>query len=85
MKAVGARPSSPPQRAPRRSRWDVRGPVVRLVKDTRTEIRKVSWPSREETTRLAIIVVVLCITMGLFLGVVVDGVFFWIYRHLIGL
>lgn len=63
----------------------MRGPVVRLVRDTRTEIRKVSWPSREETTRLAIVVVVLCISMGLFLGVVVDGAFFWIYRRLIGL
>jgi preprotein translocase subunit SecE len=32
------------------------------------ELRKVVWPSRQETTRLTIIVLIVCVVMGLILG-----------------
>ena len=38
------------------------------------ELRKVSWPSRQEATRLTILVLGLSITIGIFLGIV-DYVF----------
>ena len=33
--------------------------LVRMWRDSRAEIRKIVWPSREETTRLTIVVVLL--------------------------
>jgi len=44
--------------------------VVRYFKDTRAELRKVSWPSREEAVNLTIIVMTVTIAMAAFLGVV---------------
>ena len=44
--------------------------VVRYFKETRAELRKVSWPSREEAINLTIIVMTVTIAMAAFLGVV---------------
>ena len=44
--------------------------VVRYFKETRAELRKVSWPSREEAVNLTIIVMTVTIAMAAFLGVV---------------
>ena len=33
-------------------------PIVRYVKDTRAELSKVTWPSREEGIRLTIVVLI---------------------------
>ena len=32
------------------------------------ELRKVTWPSRRDTVRLTIMVIVVCVVVGLFLG-----------------
>ena len=37
------------------------------------ELRKVVWPTRQETTRLTLIVIGLCVVMGLILGAVDYG------------
>lgn len=63
----------------------VRSSVDRTIQDTRLEIRKVSWPSRDETIRLTIVVIVLSLSMAIFLGVIVDGIFFKLYQLLLGL
>jgi preprotein translocase subunit SecE len=42
-----------------------------------SELKKVSWPSREETTRLTAVVITVAITMGLLLGGV-DIAFNWL-------
>lgn len=42
-------------------------PLLRYFKDTRAEISKVTWPTREEGTRLTIIVVVATIIAGILL------------------
>lgn len=45
-------------------------PIQRYFRETAGELRKVSWPSREEATHLTIIVVVTMIFMGAFLSLV---------------
>ncbi len=62
-----------------------RASVQRTIEDTRSEIRKVHWPSKDETVRLTIVVIALSIVLSIFLGVIVDGIFSYLYRWLIGL
>ena len=50
--------------------------VPRFVQDIISELRKVSWPTREETMRLTAVVVVVSVAIGLGLGGV-DIVFNW--------
>lgn len=42
--------------------------VVRYLRDTRTEMRKVHWPTRQEAENLTKIVLAVTISMALFLG-----------------
>lgn len=44
--------------------------IVKYLKETRAELRKVTWPSREEAINLTAIVVVVTVAMAIFLGVV---------------
>ena len=44
--------------------------IFRFFAEVIGELRKVSWPSRQEATRLTILVLVLSITIGIFLGIV---------------
>lgn len=44
--------------------------IVRYFKETRAELRKVTWPSRQETIRLTAIVLAVTIAMAVFLGLV---------------
>jgi len=37
------------------------------------ELKKVVWPTREETRRLTIMVIIISITIGIFLGAVDFG------------
>ena len=39
-----------------------------FLKEVRTELEKVSWPSREQATRLTVIVVAITVVAALFLG-----------------
>lgn len=77
MKALRTRRSIAPRTA--------RLTLNRTVQDTRSELRKITWPTREETVRLTIVVLALSVVLALFLGVVVDQAFFWVYRQLVGL
>ncbi|MBI5283463.1 MAG: preprotein translocase subunit SecE [Chloroflexi bacterium] len=51
--------------------------VPRPVRDIIAELKKVTWPTREETTRLTVAVVAVSITIGLLLGGVDIG-FNWV-------
>jgi len=42
--------------------------VIRYLRDTRAELRKVRWPTRQEAWGLTRIVLVVTISMALFLG-----------------
>jgi preprotein translocase subunit SecE len=46
-----------------------------MIKGARTEIRKVIWPTRQETTQTTVIVMV---------AVVVCGLFFWALDSFLG-
>jgi len=44
-------------------------PVVKYLRETRAEIAKVTWPTREEWIRLSAIVLAVTMVMALILGV----------------
>ena len=44
--------------------------VVRYFRETRAELRKVVWPTREEAINLTVVVVVTIVAMSAFFGVI---------------
>jgi preprotein translocase subunit SecE len=68
MAGTTTNPATAAQRAERRTS------LARYLHDSRIELRKVNWPSREQVTNLTIVVVVVCIVISAFLGGV-DYVF----------
>jgi preprotein translocase subunit SecE len=46
---------------------------IRFVGEIVSELRKVTWPTRQETTRLTILVMIVSITIGAILGVIDIG------------
>lgn len=54
--------------------------MPRFVRDIISELKKVTWPTREETTRLTVAVLAVSITIGLALGAVDIG-FNWFVDH----
>ncbi len=84
-KAPSFRPTARPVRKPtsaaaieaarKRSLYDWL--VPRYVHEIIAELRKVTWPTREETVRLTVVVVVVAVAIGLMLGGVDIG-FNWI-------
>ena len=56
--------------------------IIRYLKDTRAEIRKVSWPSREEAMNLTGIVIAVTAFMAALLGLV-DYIFTRIFSFII--
>jgi preprotein translocase subunit SecE len=44
--------------------------LVRYFKETRAELRKVSWPTRKQATNLTLIVLAVTVAMAIFLGAV---------------
>ena len=58
--------------------------LVRYLRETRGELRKVTWPTREESWRLTGIVIVVTILFIIFLGVL-DWIFSSGFQALIDL
>jgi preprotein translocase subunit SecE len=52
--------------AKKRSRFAFFGDII-------AELRKVTWPSRRDTVRLTIMVIIVCAAVGLFLGALDYG------------
>ena len=44
--------------------------ITKYLKEVRAEIRKVTWPSRKEVTRLSTIVVIVMVVMSAFMAIV---------------
>jgi len=44
--------------------------LVKYFEETRAELRKVSWPSRQEALKLTLIVVAFTISMAALLGII---------------
>jgi len=57
--------------------------LIKYLKDTRAELRKVSWPTRQETINLTVVVLVVTFAMALILGTV-DFVFAQVFRLILG-
>ena len=55
-----------------------------FVQDSRTEVRKVVWPTRQETMQTTLIVLVLVILVGLFLWAL-DTFLAWGFQGLVGI
>ena len=56
--------------------------IVRYFKETRAELRKVSWPTRQEALNLTLIVVGFTIFMAALLGII-DYIFAWVFGLII--
>jgi preprotein translocase subunit SecE len=61
-----------------------RGNPLDFVRDVRSELRKVAWPSQRETVNLTAVVLAFSIAVGLLLGGI-DFVFQELFRFLLGL
>jgi preprotein translocase subunit SecE len=48
--------------------------LQRYLRETVGELRKVSWPTRQEAWQLTLIVLVVLLFMAVFLGLIVDGI-----------
>ena len=88
--AVARRPVSVPTigapsgDAQRKTREPNENRIVRTVRETRAELRRVVWPSREETTRLTVVVIAISVIVGLILFTA-DSIFLSLYTALISL
>jgi len=60
------------------------GNPLDFVRDVRSELRKVAWPSQRETLNLTVVVVAFSVAVGLFLGGA-DFLFQELFRFLLGL
>jgi len=57
-------------------------PIV-FLKEVRSELEKVSWPSREEAIRLTGIVILVSVAVGIFIGIF-DYIFMKLMQILLG-
>ncbi|MBC7234150.1 MAG: preprotein translocase subunit SecE [Chloroflexi bacterium] len=58
--------------------------IVKYLKEVRAEIRKVTWPSRQEVLRLSAIVIAVLVVMSAFMAII-DYAFSWLMRLIIRL
>ena len=49
-------------------------PLIKYFNETRAELRKVTWPTRDETRNLTTIIVIVTVAMAIFLGLL-DYIF----------
>ncbi|TEU12314.1 MAG: preprotein translocase subunit SecE [Anaerolineales bacterium] len=57
--------------------------VIRYLKKTRAELKKVNWPSRQEATNLTLIVIAVTTFMALLLGLI-DYLFSKLFELILG-
>ena len=74
------------------SSWaERRDAVARGLRDTRSELRKVTWPTRQETINLTLVVIALSVVLGLILGgvdLLVSEAYKWLvetFRGVVGI
>ena len=42
--------------------------IISFLKEVKEELSKVTWPSREQTIRYTVLVILVAVTVGIFLG-----------------
>jgi len=57
--------------------------IVKFLKETRAEMRKVTWPTRDELIGSTKIVIIATIVVTLFIGII-DQILTLIIRRLLG-
>jgi preprotein translocase subunit SecE len=57
--------------------------TLEFIQGSRTELRKVVWPTRAETTQTTLIVIAMVVIMGLLLWLL-DLLLFWLVRLVTG-
>jgi len=57
--------------------------TVEFLREARTEVRKVVWPTRQETVQMTGIVIVMVVLVALIIWLL-DSILFWIVRWLTG-
>jgi preprotein translocase subunit SecE len=56
--------------------------IIKYLKETRAELRKVSWPTRQEALNLTLIVVAFTVFMAALLGII-DYIFAQVFGLII--
>lgn len=56
--------------------------VIKFLKEVYSEMKKVSWPSREETIKYTLIVIGVSLVLAAFLGSL-DFLFIWLLNKFI--
>ena len=59
-------------------RWDKR--FINFLKDTKAELKRVTWPSRNEVTSTTIVVIIATVFFGFYLFFM-DVLFSWLISH----
>jgi preprotein translocase subunit SecE len=54
-----------------------------FVRDARTEVRKVVWPTRKETVQTSLMVIVMVVVIAIFLWIL-DSILFWAVSFITG-
>ena len=57
--------------------------VIKYLKETRAELKKVNWPSRQEATNLTLIILAVTTFMALLLGLI-DYIFAKLFELILG-
>ena len=57
--------------------------VIKYLKETRAELKKVNWPSRQEATNLTLIIIIVTTFMALLLGLI-DYIFAKLFELILG-
>lgn len=57
--------------------------LVRYFKETRAELHKVHWPTRNEARNLTLIVLAVTVAMTIFLGLIIDPLALWLFRGIL--
>jgi len=64
--------------------WSTQGQVLwQFVQGSRVELRKMVWPTRQETLQTTLVVAVFVLLLGVFFWLV-DMLLVWAMRHLTG-
>ncbi len=58
--------------------------IRRYFNETIGELRKVSWPTRREAWYLTVVVLVVTIVMSIFLGIILDSLFSFVIKLIVG-
>ena len=62
---------------------DILKQSTQFLKESRTEMKKVSWPNRQETIRYTLIVIGTSIAFAIFLGLIDIGLHFLLEQFIL--